>query len=218
MNITAIPDREAASLLGVTYETIRNAAKRGDLIRLPRAGLVQYVAKEQVELFKGKKQVRLSALNKNELKTWGEIEELIKGSPASAPSATYASITVGAPDKTALEWMKESGYGYKMTPTSTGEVIFQPALADETDNKISPSLGIILVILLGLVTYFFVKEQPLKSDIGQSLAYFLSQIDVQKEDLASNQPKVRDALLAHPRETQQIKHILEREKLLPLVA
>jgi hypothetical protein len=79
MNITAIPDREAAKLLGVTYDTIRNAAKRGDLTRVPQPGLVQHVIREQVELFKGKKRIKFAALSKAERKTWEDASASAKG-------------------------------------------------------------------------------------------------------------------------------------------
>ena len=83
-----ITDREAAQILDVRYETIRNAVKRGALIRVPGTGLVQHVAKEQVELFKGKTQVKLGSLSPDELAVWQRIRnEIVTPQPAASRQA-----------------------------------------------------------------------------------------------------------------------------------
>jgi hypothetical protein len=78
MKYTPIPDKDAAMLLDVSQGTIRNAVSRGDLIRVPVAGQVQHVAREQVELFKGKKQLRIASLDEEARRVWSEVQKQIK--------------------------------------------------------------------------------------------------------------------------------------------
>jgi predicted site-specific integrase-resolvase len=84
MDITPIPDKEAAELLSISYSTIRNAVKRGDLTRFPRPGLVQHVVKEQVLLFHGKTQLKFAALSKEERKIWDEIDEQVNSTTSTS--------------------------------------------------------------------------------------------------------------------------------------
>ncbi len=77
MKITPMPDRKAANLLGVSYDTIRNAVKRGDLTRVPQAGLIQHVAEEQVLLFEGMSRIVREKLSSDKLKKWHTINDAI---------------------------------------------------------------------------------------------------------------------------------------------
>lgn len=78
MEMTLISDKEAARLLGVHHMTIRNAVKRGDLTRVPIAGQVQRVAKEQVELFQNNKILK-GNLDREDRENWEAIEADILG-------------------------------------------------------------------------------------------------------------------------------------------
>lgn len=92
MNITPIPDKDAAKLLGVHHMTIRGAVKRGDLIRVPAVGTKQCVAKEQIMLFQNKKILR-EKLNSEERATWEAIEADILGKqPASSYSIQATNV------------------------------------------------------------------------------------------------------------------------------
>lgn len=74
--MTPITYSEAASLLGVKEAALRNAVGRGVLIRLPRTGTQQPLIREQVELFKGKGRLSLSALDTQEKVTWAKYAKL----------------------------------------------------------------------------------------------------------------------------------------------
>ncbi len=79
MGVTKISDLEAAKLIGRNYLTIRSAAERGDLTRFPKQGSSrQYVCKEQLELFRGKYQLKADLLDEYELEAWyGYREEIL---------------------------------------------------------------------------------------------------------------------------------------------
>lgn len=93
MNIipTPISDKEAAKLLGVSYGAIRQSVARGDLTRVPMAGRIQHVAKEQVMLFRGKKMLR-SSLNGNERKAWEEINAAILGKTKAPVTSSQTTM------------------------------------------------------------------------------------------------------------------------------
>lgn len=77
MNITPIPEQEAANLIGVSLRTIRNAVDRGALVRIPGTSKVQRVAKEQAELFVGKNRIVLGVLSSIELQAWQKVQQKI---------------------------------------------------------------------------------------------------------------------------------------------
>jgi hypothetical protein len=77
MELTPIPDREAAELLGVTHTTIRNAVDRGALVRYPKPGKIQHVIREQVELFRGRGRIVSGDLSPDDLKAWLEIKNIV---------------------------------------------------------------------------------------------------------------------------------------------
>ncbi len=77
MNTTPIPDRKAASRLGVSYATIRNAADRGDLTRFPMTGQLQHVIEEQVMLFEGMSRIIREKLPPDKLKKWHDINDAV---------------------------------------------------------------------------------------------------------------------------------------------
>jgi hypothetical protein len=93
MDITPIPDREAATMLGVKYQTIRNAVKRGDLTRIPVTGQLQHVAREQVILFQGMKFVKKDFLSEDYRKTWMQIKRNIEArNEREVPQGTPFSV------------------------------------------------------------------------------------------------------------------------------
>lgn len=95
--ITPISDKQAASLAGKRYETIRNAVKRGALTRIPTAGQVQHVSREQVELYIGKTQIRLDALSKQELAAWQRYEqEILNRAPGSQGETAAPNLALPA--------------------------------------------------------------------------------------------------------------------------
>lgn len=86
MKFTPIPDREAAELLGTTRANIRYAVQTGALTRVPMAGQLQHVAKEQVLLFQGKKKINIRNLSSDELRAWQALKDAIL-----APTLTIKS-------------------------------------------------------------------------------------------------------------------------------
>ena len=88
MSITPIPEKEAADMLGITLRTIRNAVDRGDLMRIPGTGILQHVAKEQVELFIGKNWIVKGKLSSSDLKKWEAVTEAI-ASPNTSHQDTH---------------------------------------------------------------------------------------------------------------------------------
>lgn len=82
--MTPITYREAVDILGIVEGSLHHAVSRGVLTRLPREGVYQRLAKEQVELFKGKR-LSLSALNDKERRLWQKYHDAIE---APADQAT----------------------------------------------------------------------------------------------------------------------------------
>lgn len=76
LTITPITYTEASKLLNLTYFNIRQAAIRGTFKRVPTVGQEQKIIKEQVELFKGKKQLRLNLLTKEEISIWNKYNDI----------------------------------------------------------------------------------------------------------------------------------------------
>lgn len=74
---TYITIEETGIILGKPYGTVKAASARDVFTRVPVTSHQQSLVKEQVELFKGKKQLKLSALNKEELQKWHEIDTTI---------------------------------------------------------------------------------------------------------------------------------------------
>jgi hypothetical protein len=68
--MTPITYEETAQLLGVTVSSLRNAATRGVITRLPRTGQKQPLIREQVILFQGKPRLSLHVLNAQEKELW----------------------------------------------------------------------------------------------------------------------------------------------------
>ncbi len=66
---TPVTYEETKNLLGVSLETIKQAAIRGVLTRLPREGLKQRLMRGQVLLFKDKR-LSLSELNQHDRALW----------------------------------------------------------------------------------------------------------------------------------------------------
>lgn len=72
----AITYSQAAKLLGIDkVGTIRTAAMRNNLTKVPTLSQEQLVIKEQVLLFKGKKQIRMASLPDNEKALWFKYKE-----------------------------------------------------------------------------------------------------------------------------------------------
>lgn len=74
---TYITIEDASTLLDKQYVTVKAASSRGVFTRVPVTSHQQSLVKEQVELFIGKKQLKLAALNREELKKWHEINDAI---------------------------------------------------------------------------------------------------------------------------------------------
>jgi hypothetical protein len=88
MELTPIPDREAAKILNVTHATIRNAVERGALVRYPKSGKIQHVIKEQVELFIGRGRIVSGDLSPVHLQRWHEISRAVIVPPILTPRPT----------------------------------------------------------------------------------------------------------------------------------
>lgn len=215
MNYTPVPDKEAATLLGVSQGTIRNAVKRGDLIRVPMAGQVQHVAKEQALLFQGKTQLVISSLNKEERKRWDAIEEQVSArqTPVPVPQTPVTSAhtqPVYLTDRAGLEYMNEHGVGVRVK-TEGDTTVFQPAQADEVmQDALSAPL---FLLLLGLVLLLFAFTQE-KREAQKQAEETIEKIGLEKEDLRTNQREVIVALRQHPREARKLKSIIDGEKVL----
>lgn len=73
--LTPITFEEASKILdNKPYATVRNGVKTGALKKLPSVGQVQKLAKEQVELFKGMKQIRVSTLPPEKKIEWKRLD------------------------------------------------------------------------------------------------------------------------------------------------
>lgn len=68
--------REAANLLSMKEGTIRAAAAKGTLTKVPTTSIRQLVIKEQVLLFKNKKQIRETMLSNDEKAAWNKYKEM----------------------------------------------------------------------------------------------------------------------------------------------
>lgn len=214
---------EAADFLGVSLNYVSQLVSHDKLHPraiegsheklLDRAEVIRYKFRKQPE--KAEEQIRaLEAA-----KAHGTVAHATQ-SPTTPAYPVYPSITFNPPDRSMLEWMKDSGIGYKVTPTPTGEVIFQPALVDETGNsvreqEVSPGTALAIIILLGLISLFFLRQpQEVREELLAQLEKAIRRMGLEKEDLAFSQRKAVAALMSHPREAKQIEHILEREKIL----
>ena len=62
---TYITIEDASTLLDKQYVTVKAASSRGVFTRVPVTSHQQSLVKEQVELFIGKKQLKLAALNRD---------------------------------------------------------------------------------------------------------------------------------------------------------
>jgi hypothetical protein len=96
MKITPITYKRAQEILNAKYSTIAAAARNGVFTKLPVTGLEQQLIQEQVELFIGKKQLKLAALSREEGKRWGEIEEEVNSTPQKKTSGVHVSREVTA--------------------------------------------------------------------------------------------------------------------------
>ena len=70
--------RQAADLLCMKEGTVRAAAAKGILTKVPTTSIRQLLIKEQVSLFKGKKQIRETMLSNEEKIAWNEYREIIE--------------------------------------------------------------------------------------------------------------------------------------------
>ncbi len=210
MNITPIPDREAAQLLGVSYGAIRQAVARGDLTRIPTTGQVQHVAKEQATLFQGKKMLH-AKLDSKDRQIWEDIEAAILGRPkvASQPAVTPPTPVSAAKSAPApsfnlpVEWMREHNTGVRVTPLPNGEMVFQPALADN-DNAL-----FFAFLLLGLI-WLSSHMEKMTSEDWEELERALSRIGLETETLEVNQREAIAAFMQNPREAHKLKHIIDK--------
>lgn len=73
---------DASAALGCTVHTIRMAVQRGNLTRVQKVTKQGYLAKGQVDLFVGKKQIRKSLLSDEELKQWIHYDDVLNGNSA----------------------------------------------------------------------------------------------------------------------------------------
>lgn len=97
-NLTSITVAQAAHILDKAEATIWNAIKRGSLVCFPETGRVQHLAREQVELFKGRKRVILGDLSAEKLALWQEITDAIN---PPAPTHTPA-LDIQSPEMQAI--------------------------------------------------------------------------------------------------------------------
>ncbi len=84
MEITPISYAKASELLNCKYTTIASAVDRGVFTRLPVTGPEQRIIQKQVELFVGKKQLKLAALSREERKIWDEIDEQVNSTTSAS--------------------------------------------------------------------------------------------------------------------------------------
>jgi hypothetical protein len=214
MDINAIPEKEAAKILGVSLRTIQNAVKRGDLLGVPQNGIVQHVAKEQVDLYLNKPSHRIvrSVLTREELTRWEAINIAISHSQPNIQ--TTPSYVVRMDANQFVKALLDNGV---VSPGN--QLTFQSALADETDSTEQAQdvniPGFALVLLLGLLVLFYVQavhDRAVEASIQAEKT--INKIGLVKEDLVTNRREAIAKIQNNPHEAQQIKHILERENLL----
>lgn len=215
MNITPIPDKEAAGKISVSYETIRNAVKRGDLTRIPQAGLVQHVAEEQIMLFEGMSRIVREKLPPDKLKQWHEINDAVTHSYSQQSLQNEVRnatpITIGSfnfPPKETAEYMYQNKLEMEMKPTSSGGMSFPTAQSDEADSKISISLWQAIAILAGLIALFFVLNHA-SQRVREKAEQELQETGLAKEDLVGDRKKSLIMLQAHPKNARRIQKIVE---------
>ena len=86
--------KEATKLIHRSMTGIVEAASKGTLTKVPRAGQKVLLSKEQVLLFKGK-QIRLTMLSHEEMNTWMQIKQEIERevpqgvNPTKTPLSRY---------------------------------------------------------------------------------------------------------------------------------
>lgn len=116
MKITPISYKRAQEILNAKYSTIAAAARNGVFTKLPVTGLEQQLIQEQVELFMGKKQLKLAALSREEGKQWGEIAEEVNSLSQKKPSREHISREITA--SFALQLLEKAARG-EVTLTRT---------------------------------------------------------------------------------------------------
>lgn len=203
MNVSPIPDREAADLLGVSYATIRNAVKRGDLMRVPMAGQIQHVAKEQVLLFKGKKQIRISALSREELRIWELLADLIK--QQSTPIAEHVAQL--QPAATTVTPMIDAEAFARALLKNGATINFQSAPQEKSDQSEQAGTPdyIAMALLVGLVLILWAN----KDEIAQQIQAVLKKIGLKTEDVKTNPQEVKDIISLHPDEARELAKIID---------
>jgi hypothetical protein len=93
-SITPMSYKDAASLLNTNENTIASCVRRKTFVRLPTIGQEQQLVKEQVELFKNKKQIRITMLSSEELKLWQHYNDLVKNEQLTTDISTLTDMGI----------------------------------------------------------------------------------------------------------------------------
>lgn len=218
MNITPIPDREAASKLGVAYSTIRNAVDRGDLVRFPMKGQLQHVVEEQLMLFEGMSRIVREKLSPEKLRKWHEINDSVMHSyPAQqSPQTEHINatpVTIGSfnfPTKETAEFMYQNNLAMDMAQTPSGGMSFPYVQSDEADSKVEFNVTVwqAVAILAGLIALFFVLNNALQQARVQA-EQELQKTGLEKDDLVEDRKKSIIMLQTHPKSARRMQKIVE---------
>ena len=81
--ITPITYKEAGMMLNRTHQHIASIVSNGLFTQYPSIGKERKLIKEQIELFIGKKQIRLTMLTSDELSLWTKYKDIAENSTAT---------------------------------------------------------------------------------------------------------------------------------------
>lgn len=83
--------REAAEILGMALTTIQHAVGRS-LTKAPSTTQASMLIREQVELFKGKRQISLRLLSPDEYRTWEYYKNAVHSQAADASPVPFVQL------------------------------------------------------------------------------------------------------------------------------
>jgi hypothetical protein len=143
MELTKITYKEAAKLINRSYQTILNAVDRNGLTPFPIPGLLQYLAKEQVELFANTSQIRYDLLTDEKKQTWQvlkrEIENYRPNPPDNSPD--YTPINEDELSERIAKRVVALMEANRGVPVNNEETLANINDDIDTDKKLSASLA-----------------------------------------------------------------------------
>lgn len=169
--ITPITYKEAATLLLTGEGQIRTSVSNGLFTRLPTIGMKQTLIKEQVELFIGKKQIRLTLLSHDEMELWQHYRHIAENTSVNTSEHKYSQEEVAKLIASTVQHMSTMSEDEKKTVS-----VVSSWLANKTEWSILDGLALI-VFALGY--YWYMKH---KEDITTKLEEVANEIPAINEE------------------------------------